>query len=622
MKFCALALLSGFCLLAADPSKEQISEAATKAVAIIQKSQMNWYTKASCVSCHQQVFPALAFRSAREHGITVDERAAHADAVAAFSFYASLPRAVEYAYVIDPPLGDGYPLVGAHAAGLRPSLVTAVYARLIAARQEADGHWETIDERPPESYSPFTATAVALRAVQLYAHPSQRTDVEIRTKKALHWLVSHQPRATEDRVYQLQGALWAGADQSTLQMMAAALKATQESDGGWSSLDGRFSDAYSTGEVLVALHDAAALDARDPAWRRGIEYLLKTQEPDGSWHVVSRLHPPAVVSPPYFETGHLYGHDQFISIMGNSLAVMALARALPTVTSNVPTLNEANPGAVEPWAETMLFGDAAAVKSLLGSGFDPNSATRSGGLTALTLAAPDTAKMKLLLDRGADPNTRTKDRFSPLLVAAQYSNSSEAINLLLDHGAEVTLPKGRGAPMFNAFPIFLAAFSGNSTVIARLKQAGDHVDARMNVLGMFPASPLLFLATTNRTDSVAALLDAGAKVDETDGDGVTSLSWTAIANRVDLARLLIQRGADVNHVDKKGMTPLLYAASIDFGDSAMIELLIRSGANTDVRTKEGLTALDLARKYNHTHLIASLQLSKTTASAATAVRSF
>ena len=67
------------------------------------------------------------------------------------------------------------------------------------------------------------------------------------------------------------------------------------------------------------------------------------------------------------------------------------------------------------------------------------------------------------------------------------------------------------------------------------------------------------------------------------------------------------RGADVNHLDKKGMTPLLNAASIDFGDSAMVDLLLKSGARTSSRTKEGLTALDLARKYNHTHLMGSLE---------------
>jgi uncharacterized protein len=115
------------------------------------------------------------------------------------------------------------------------------------------------------------------------------------------------------------------------------------------------------------------------------------------------------------------------------------------------------------------------------------------------------------------------------------------------------------------------------------------------------------MATSQRTASMSALLDAGALVDEADGDGITSLSWTAIANRVDMAQLLIQRGADVNHVDKKGMTPLLYAASIDYGDSAMIELLLKSGAQAGARTKEGLTALELARKYNHTHLVTSLE---------------
>ena len=70
-------------------------------------------------------------------------------------------RAVQYTHIIDPAINDGYGLMAAEAAGLRPSLVTAVYARLLAARQEADGHWETGDERPPESYSPFTATALA-----------------------------------------------------------------------------------------------------------------------------------------------------------------------------------------------------------------------------------------------------------------------------------------------------------------------------------------------------------------------------------------------------------------------------------------------------------------------------
>jgi cbb3-type cytochrome oxidase cytochrome c subunit len=90
---------------AADTTPARIRQAATKAVVNIQMSQKTWYLKQSCVSCHQQVFPALAFRAAREHGIPVDEQAAHADAAAAFSFYSNLDRAVEYTHGIDPALG-------------------------------------------------------------------------------------------------------------------------------------------------------------------------------------------------------------------------------------------------------------------------------------------------------------------------------------------------------------------------------------------------------------------------------------------------------------------------------------------------------------------------------------
>ena len=62
---------------------------------------------------------------------------------------------------------------------------------------------------------------------------------------------------------------------------------------------------------------------------------------------------------------------------------------------------------------------------------------------------------------------------------------------------------------------------------------------------------------------------------------------------------LIAHGAKVNFVDKLGMTPLLYAASLDCGDTAVIEKLIAAGADLGAKSKEGLTALDLAQKYHH-----------------------
>ena len=75
-----------------------------------------------------------------------------------------------------------------------------------------------------------------------------------------------------------------------------------------------------------------------------------------------------------------------------------------------------------------------------------------------------------------------------------------------------------------------------------------------------------------------------------------------------MAQFLISKGADVNHVDGNGMTPLLYAASIDFGSSAMIDMLLKAGArdrHEDQRRED--RARTRARQYKHTHLIPSLE---------------
>jgi ankyrin repeat protein len=597
---------------AAGPPVAAVTAAATRAVARLQESQKNWFSQQSCNSCHHQLLPALAYQAAREHGIRIDEKIARADAIQAFSSFRDLDRALQHSHVVDPGIGDAYNLLAADAAGVRPSVVTAVYARLLAQRQKPDGHWITFDERPPQSYSVFTSTALAARAIDLYAHPSLRADTDERIERARAWLASHSPHDTEERAFQLLGLWWTGADRAALREHARELLLQQQADGGWNSLGGRLSEAYSTGEALVALHDAGGFPVSDSAWKRGIEFLVKSQAQDGSWHVTSRLYPPAPLSPDYFESGYPYGHDQFLSAMGGSWAVMALARALGPAHASTrrPELREAAPSSVEPWAETILFGGAGDVRRLLDGGFDPNSATRTDGTTALMMAAPSVEKMKLLLDSGAKINARTKNGYSALLMSALYSDSAPAIRLLLDLGAEMRPPKGEKAPLFNAFPLALAAIAGNAEAVTLLHAAGDAVDDDYVYAGLQPASPLVLISTMDETAVARALIDAGAAVDKADPDGLTALLWATLANKTEMAKLLIEHGADVNYADKHGMTPLLYAASIDFGDSSMIDLLLKSHARTDARTPEGLTALDLARKYKHTHLIESLDARK------------
>src|SRR5205814_8302462 len=57
---------------AADQRDDRIRGAAARALTLLQSSQKRWYTRQTCSSCHHQFQPALAYRSARAHGIPFD----------------------------------------------------------------------------------------------------------------------------------------------------------------------------------------------------------------------------------------------------------------------------------------------------------------------------------------------------------------------------------------------------------------------------------------------------------------------------------------------------------------------------------------------------------------------
>ena len=88
------------------------------------------------------------------------------------------------------------------------------------------------------------------------------------------------------------------------------------------------STAYATGKALVVLQ-TAGLATSDPAYQRGVQFLLNSQQEDGSWYVRSR----ALGFQPYFNSGFPYAHDQWISAAGTSWATMALIRAASEASS-------------------------------------------------------------------------------------------------------------------------------------------------------------------------------------------------------------------------------------------------------------------------------------------------
>ena len=143
--------------------------------------------------------------------------------------------------------------------------------------------------------------------------------------------------------------------------------------------------------------------------------------------------------------------------------------------------------------------------------------------------------------------------------SAYFSAWRSAMRLLLDHAAQV-----KGSPRA---PMLLAAGVGDFEILKALADAGK--DAGDTFEGA-----LLAAVRNGKPDAVRTLLELGAPVDKPDRAETTPLERAVLADEVGIARMLIQHGADVNHVGPSGMTPLLYAASIDFGDSAIVRLLL------------------------------------------------
>lgn len=589
-------------------AESDLRDSSAKAIKIIQHAQATWSKRETCDSCHHQLIPQIPLTLAVARGVPVDETAAKNTTAATFDFLKDLDGAIQGYDYID-VFFDGWSLVAANVAGVKPNLSTSVLAQRIASRQQSDGSWMTTDLRPPQAFSSFSATAVCAKAILEYLPHQLNTEKEIRLSKARDWLLKMQPRFTEERVYQLFGLYWTGADPALRKSAARQLLAEQRPDGGWSQLPGLDSDVYSTGEVLVALKEGSGLAASDLAYQRGLRFLLSNQQPDGSWRVKSRLHPPAPVSPPYFETGFPYQHDQFVSMMGTSWAAAACLHAIPINASGVGRQNispEVASAERAEWIDAALNGTAGDLKKLLDAGMKPDCKTAEG-TTALMMAARDLEKVKLLVERGADLNARAATGITPLMVASMYTGNVEVVRLLLKKGARPISDKGVEV-RYDSSAFFFSVMAGDVPTAAALLDAGASVGTPMKVLGRITLTPLLFAASGGDLKMTEFLLSRGADANETDPDGISMLSWATIGNHGDMVKVLLKHGAKLERVDKFGMTPLLYAASINFGTTDVLEVLLSAGADRTAKTQQGLTARDLATKYGYsamTNLLAS-----------------
>jgi ankyrin repeat protein len=294
------------------------AEAVAKALEVLAAQSPRFVKTSGCNSCHNQNLPAAAAGMARERGL-----AAVSITQLPLEFVERSPERA-----MDLSIGAAVNSLGYEAlefaANRRPTdEYTDAVTHLVKAMQTPAGYWQTTAVRPPLTSDDVITTAMAVNLLSYYGPAAEKADTAKRIARASAWLETTHPDTTQERAFQLLGLGWAKANPSAIEASAKALTATQRPDGGWSQLPAMGSDSYATGQALYALHVAGKVPVNDAVFKKGMDYLLKSQAADGSWHVKTR----SLWVQPYFESGFPYGHDQWISAAGTSWAAMALSLA-------------------------------------------------------------------------------------------------------------------------------------------------------------------------------------------------------------------------------------------------------------------------------------------------------
>jgi hypothetical protein len=315
-----------------------IQNAVLGSLPLLQRADANFMPKAACVSCHNNSLAAMTVAAARNKGFQVDEKTA-AQQVKANAFGLEKLRDRMYQSFLVPvgdvfgPVVMSYILVGLDAEHYPADLNTDAAAMYLKSHQAPDGQWAypAGDTRPPLCSDYIGQTALSLRALQLYAPKTDKAAYDQAIQLAAAWIAKARSTNNDDRGWRLLGLAWAGKDKDATQTAMRELLAKQRADGGWSDIDSMESGAYATGKALYALQ-IAGLSGSDSAYARGVQFLLSTQQEDGSWYVRSR----AMAFQPYFDAGFPHEFDQWISAAGSNwatLALLPLSPASPVRTS-------------------------------------------------------------------------------------------------------------------------------------------------------------------------------------------------------------------------------------------------------------------------------------------------
>jgi hypothetical protein len=149
---------------------------------------------------------------------------------------------------------------------------------LIAAQKD-DGSLPEDNEEPPIIQGQFVLLANALEGMQWLAANSSDPKYKKAAGRAVAWIAANEPVTTQDLVFKIFTLNRYGTPEQkrAAWQLVEALAAQQQPDGGWKEISAtEGSNGFATGQVLYAFKQAG-VSVRSEMFRRGVDYLLKTQ---------------------------------------------------------------------------------------------------------------------------------------------------------------------------------------------------------------------------------------------------------------------------------------------------------------------------------------------------------
>ena len=252
-------------------------------------------------------------------------------------------------------------------------------------------------------------------------------------------------------------------------------------------------------------------------------------------------------------------------------------------------------------------GDLEAIKQHIVDGADVNALHFE--MPPLTWAAlmGQTQAAELLLQHGADVNGRNEDDNTALHLAV-FLGHAETVELLLKSGADVNVKNDD-----DATPVDMLRVPWEMTRLltrpmgieleqeqveagkAKIRELlGVDAKPRAEILPNFQnnSTDVWAAARTGDLKAIKHYIEAGGDVNALDnGFQLSAMSWGALHGQTEIVQLLIESGAEVNIKSGDGATPLHSAAF--FGRTDVAKLLLENGANPQARNNDGATPVDV-----------------------------